>query len=249
MKPVVAIYSTFLQRAYDQLVHDICLQNLDVTLAVDRAGLVGADGATHAGSFDLSFCRCLPNLLIMAPADENECRRMLQTAYEHPGPAMVRYPRGSGPGVAIERPGEPLPIGRGELRRDGRGVALLAFGSMLPPALEAAGALSATVANMRFVKPLDEALILALAHGHELLVTVEENAVAGGAGSAVAEVLARHGHAVPCLHLGLPDRFVDQDAHPAQLAACGLDASGILAAVRAVLPQTERAGAAKAGAV
>jgi 1-deoxy-D-xylulose-5-phosphate synthase len=235
MKPVVAIYSTFLQRAYDQLVHDICLQNLDVTLAVDRAGLVGADGATHAGSFDLSFCRTLPNLVITAPADEDECRRMLQTAYEHRGPALVRYPRGSGPGAAVGLSRDPLPLGRGELRRAGRRVALLAFGSMLTPALEAGEALDASVANMRFVKPLDNALVTQLADGHELLVTVEENAVAGGAGSAVAELLASLGYAVPCLHLGLPDRFVDQDSHAAQLAACGLDGPGILASVRTAL--------------
>jgi 1-deoxy-D-xylulose-5-phosphate synthase len=235
MKPVVAIYSTFLQRAYDQLVHDICLQNLDVTLAVDRAGLVGADGATHAGSFDLSFSRPLPNLVVMAPADENECRRMLQTAYDHPGPAMVRYPRGAGPGVAIDPAPDPLPLGRGELRRSGRRVALLAFGSLLTPAIEAGEALDASVANMRFVKPLDEALILRLADGHELLVTLEENAVAGGAGSAVAELLASRGYGAACLHLGLPDRFIDQDAHAAQLCACGLDVPGILASVRAAL--------------
>jgi 1-deoxy-D-xylulose-5-phosphate synthase len=249
MKPVVAIYSTFLQRAYDQLVHDICLQNLDVTLAVDRAGLVGADGATHAGSFDLSFCRPLPNLVIMAPGDENDCRRMLQTAYEHPGPAMVRYPRGSGPGAAIDHALGPLPIGRGELRRSGRGVALLAFGSMLTPALEAGEALDASVANMRFVKPLDEPLITRLADSHDLLVTVEENAVAGGAGSAVGELLSRRGYLVPCLHLGLPDRFIDQDAHPAQLAACGLDGSGILKSVRAALGGRADLPVPRAGAV
>lgn len=235
MKPVVAIYSTFLQRAYDQLVHDICLQGLDVTLAVDRAGLVGADGATHAGSFDLSYGRPIPNLVIMAPADEDECRRMLQTAYEHPGPAMVRYPRGSGPGVEIDPGLSPLPLGRGELRRSGRGIAVLAFGSMVGPATEAAGLLDASVANMRFVKPLDEGLILRLADSHELLVTVEENAVAGGAGSAVSELLSLRGYSVPCLHLGLPDRFIDHDAHPTQLAACGLDAAGIAASVRAAL--------------
>jgi 1-deoxy-D-xylulose-5-phosphate synthase len=249
MKPVVAIYSTFLQRAYDQLVHDICLQNLDVTLAVDRAGLVGADGATHAGSFDLSFCRPIPNLVIMAPGDENDCRRMLQTAYEHPGPAMVRYPRGSGPGAAIDRARDPLPIGRGALRRSGRGVALLAFGSMLTPALEAGEALDASVANMRFVKPLDAALVTRLADSHDLLVTVEENAVTGGAGSAVGELLSRRGYLVPCLHLGLPDRFIDQDAHPAQLAACGLDGPGILESVRAALAGSGDLPVPRAGAV
>ncbi len=234
-KPVVAIYSTFLQRAYDQLVHDICLQGLDVTLAVDRAGLVGPDGATHAGSFDLSFGRCLPDLVIAAPADEDECRRLLQTAYEHPGPALVRYPRGTGPGAPIAPGLEPLPLGQGELRREGREVAILAFGSRLAPALVAAEALDASVANMRFVKPLDEGLILDLAARHPLLVTVEENAIAGGAGSAVAEFLASRGLAPRLLHLGLPDRYIEQDGHEAQLAACGLDAAGIERAVREAL--------------
>ena len=233
MKPVVAIYSTFLQRAYDQLVHDVCLQGLDVTFAVDRAGLVGADGATHAGSFDLSYGRPLPNLVIMAPADENECRRMLQTAFEYPGPAMVRYPRGSGPGVAVQQAIEVLPIGRGEILREGRDVALLAFGSRVPAAREVAERLGLTVANMRFVKPLDDVLILDLAERHQLLVTVEENTVAGGAGSAVSELLAEHGLTVRCLHLGLPDVCVEQAGHEEQLAVCGLDAAGIEANVRA----------------
>jgi len=244
LKPVVAIYSTFLQRAYDQLIHDICLQNLDVTLAVDRAGLVGADGATHAGSFDLSFGRCLPNLVIAAPADENECRRLLQTAYEHPGPALVRYPRGSGPGVEIEPGLEPLPLGKGEWRRSGRQVAILAFGSRLAPALVAGEALDASVANMRFVKPLDEDLILDLAASHRLLVTVEENAVAGGAGSALAECLAARGLATACLHLGLPDRYIDHDSHEAQLAACGLDAAGIERSIREALAKHGPVGSA-----
>jgi len=235
----VAIYSTFLQRAYDQLIHDICLQGLDVTLAVDRAGLVGQDGATHAGSFDLSYGRCLPGLIIAAPADEDECRRLLQTAYEYPGPALVRYPRGTGPGAEIAPGLEPLPLGKGELRREGREVALLAFGSRLTPALAAAEALDASVANMRFVKPLDEALILDLAARHRLLVTVEENAIAGGAGSAVAEFLASQGLTIPLLHLGLPDRFLEQDSHEAQLAACGLDAVGIERSVREALGRME----------
>jgi len=248
MKPVVAIYSTFLQRAYDQLVHDICLQNLDVTLAVDRAGLVGADGATHAGCFDLSFCRPLPNLVIMAPADEDECRRLLQTAFEYPGPAMVRYPRGAGPGVETAEGLDTLPLGKGELRRTGHCVALLAFGSMVPPALAAGEALDASVANMRFVKPLDEALVLKLADSHALLVTIEENAVAGGAGSAVSELLAERGYSAPCLHLGLPDRFIDHDAHPVQLATCGLDAAGIEASVRAALAGTSDLKVIEAGA-
>jgi len=232
MKPVVAIYSTFLQRAYDQLVHDVCLQGLDVTFAVDRAGLVGADGATHAGSFDFSYARPLPNVVIMAPADENECRRMLQTAYEHPGPAIVRYPRGTGPGVAIDKTAAVLPIGEGEIRREGRDVALLAFGSRVAPAEIVGERLDATVANMRFVKPLDEALIMDLAGRHRLLVTIEENTIAGGAGSAVAELLADHGLAVHCLHLGLPDRCQEQATHDEQLVACGLDEAGIEVAVR-----------------
>ena len=231
-KPVVAIYSTFLQRAYDQLIHDVCLQNLDVTFAVDRAGLVGADGATHAGSFDLSYGRPLPNLLILAPSDENECRRMLRTAYEHPGPALVRYPRGRGPGAVIDPDAPALPIGQGRRLREGKGVALLAFGSVVTPALEAAETLDATVADMRFVKPLDLGLILALADSHALLVTLEENSIAGGAGSAVAELLAEHHRWVPCVHLGLPDRYLEQAGHEAQLAACGLDSAGIATRVR-----------------
>lgn len=241
LKPVVAIYSTFLQRAYDQLIHDICLQDLDVTLAVDRAGLVGADGATHAGSFDLSFARCLPNLVIAAPADENECRRLLQTAFEYPGPAMVRYPRGSGPGVSIEPGLEPLPIGKGEVRRSGRDIAILVFGSRLAPALAAGEALDASVANMRFVKPLDEELILDLAARHRLLVTVEENVIAGGAGSAIAEFLAERGLTKALLHLGLPDRYLPQDSHEMQLAACGLDGPGIEQSIRAALARLDRA--------
>ena len=239
LKPVVAIYSTFLQRAYDQLIHDICLQNLDVTLAVDRAGLVGADGATHAGSFDLSYGRLIPNLVIMAPADENECRRMLQTAYEHPGPAMVRYPRGSGPGVAVPSDLQVLPLGESELRRQGRDVALLAFGTLVTPSLQVADALDATVVNMRFIKPLDVDRILDLAQSHRLLVTLEENATSGGAGSAVSELLAEAGVEVRCLHLGLPDRFLDQASPEEQLADCGLDAPGIETAVRNALVESD----------
>jgi 1-deoxy-D-xylulose-5-phosphate synthase len=235
LKPVVAIYSTFLQRAYDQLVHDVCLQGLDVTFAVDRAGLVGADGATHAGSFDLSYGRPLPNLVIMAPADENECWQMLETAYRHPGPAMVRYPRGSGPGVEVRQEPTTLPIGKGEIRRHGRDVALLAFGSRVAPSLQVGERLDASVANMRFVKPIDEALVLDLAERHRLLVTIEENTVAGGAGSAVSEVLAAHGVIVHCLHLGLPDVCVEQANHDEQLQVCGLDADGIESAVCAEL--------------
>jgi 1-deoxy-D-xylulose-5-phosphate synthase len=235
MKPVVAIYSTFLQRAYDQLIHDICLQDLDVTLAVDRAGLVGQDGATHAGAFDLSYTRSLPNLAIMAPADEAECRLLLQTAYLHPGPALVRYPRGSGPGVQVQPGLDALPMGKGEIRRAGQGIALLAVGSMVAPCAAVAEALDATLANLRFIKPLDLDLLLDLARRHELLVTVEENAVLGGAGSAVAEALSAAGVTTRCIHLGLPDRYIHHASHQEQLAACGLDAPGIEAAVRAAL--------------
>jgi 1-deoxy-D-xylulose-5-phosphate synthase len=236
MKPVVAIYSTFLQRGYDQLVHDVCLQGLDVTFAVDRAGLVGPDGPTHAGAFDFSYSRPLPNVVIMAPADENECWWMLETAYHHPGPAMVRYPRGSGPGVAIDRAGGALlPIGKAEVRREGRDIALLAFGSRVAAAEAVGERLGATVVNMRFVKPLDERLVLDMAERHRLLVTVEENVVAGGAGSAVSEFLAEQGVVIHCLHLGLPDRSQEQASHEQQLAACGLDVDGIESAVRAEL--------------
>ena len=230
-KPVVAIYSTFLQRAYDQLIHDIALQNLPVVLAIDRGGLVGADGATHAGSFDLSYLRCIPNMTVMAPSDEDECRQMLYTAFQLNTPSAVRYPRGCGPGVAVRQEMRALPVGKGELRRDGKRVAILAFGSMLAPARAAAEQLDATVANMRFVKPLDAELVLRLARGHELLVTVEENTVQGGAGSAVAECLQQHGVAVPLLQLGLPDRFIEQGEHAQMLADCGLDAAGLVAAI------------------
>jgi len=244
MKPVVAIYSTFLQRAYDQLIHDATIQNLPVVLAIDRAGLVGADGATHNGSFDLSYLRCLPNLTVMAPSDENECRQMLYTAFQLNTPAAVRYPRGTGPGVAIEKEMRALPIGRGEIRRSGKRIALLskkiailAFGSMLRPALEVAEELDATVANMRFVKPLDDALVAELAGGHDLLVTVEENVIEGGAGSAVLESLQHQGLKVPVLQLGLPDRYIDHGDPALQLASCGLNADGILASIRARLSE------------
>jgi 1-deoxy-D-xylulose-5-phosphate synthase len=236
-KPVVAIYSTFLQRAYDQLIHDIAIQNLPVVFAIDRGGLVGADGATHAGSFDLSYLRCIPNMTVMAPADENECRQMLFTAFQLNTPSAVRYPRGTGPGVAISPEMCALPIGKGELRREGKRVAILAFGTMLAPALAAAEQLNATVANMRFVKPLDAELVLRLARDHELLVTVEENTIQGGAGSAVAECLQLHGIAIPLLQLGLPDRFIEQGEHAQMLADCGLDAKGLLAAVENKLSQ------------
>ncbi len=230
-KPVVAIYSTFLQRAYDQLIHDIAIQNLPVMLAIDRGGLVGADGATHAGSFDLSFLRCIPNMTVMTPADENECRQMLTTAYRLNTPTAVRYPRGTGTGVAVAAELKSLPVGKGEVRRQGKQVAMLAFGSMLAPVLDAAEQLDATVANMRFVKPLDEELVLQLAREHSLLVTVEENVIQGGAGSAVAECLAQHGIAVRVLHLGLPDHFIEQGEHKQLLADCGLDAAGLLKSI------------------
>ncbi len=233
LKPVVAIYSTFLQRAYDQLIHDIALQDLDVTFAIDRAGLVGADGATHAGAYDISFLRCVPNLLLMAPADERECRQMLTTAYRHQGPAAVRYPRGTGPGTLPGSDLEPLPVGRAAVCQRGQRVAILAFGSRLAAALEAAGDIDASVINMRFVKPLDREVVLAMAQQHDLLVTVEENALAGGAGSAVNEALAAGNCNCPVLNLGIPDRFIEHGDHAGQLAECGLDAAGILAAITA----------------
>ncbi|HQT80973.1 MAG: 1-deoxy-D-xylulose-5-phosphate synthase [Ferrovum sp. 37-45-19] len=244
LKPIVAIYSTFLQRAYDQLIHDIALQNLPVTFAIDRAGLVGADGATHCGSFDLTYLRCLPNMVVMAPADENECRKMLTTAYYHQGPAAVRYPRGSGPGEKIVKDFETLEIGRAEIRRQGKYVVILAFGSVLGPALQAGQELNATVVNMRFIKPLDESLILAMALNHQLLVTVEENVIQGGAGSAIAEVLATHALAIPLLQLGLPDKWIDQGDPKLLLQEVGLDAKGLLNAIEARLSslQLRRSG-------
>ena len=237
MKPVVAIYSTFLQRAYDQLIHDIALQNLPVLLAIDRAGLVGADGPTHAGAFDLSFLRCIPNMLIAVPSDENECRCLLTTAYRHDGPSAVRYPRGLGPGAALSPELESFPIGRGVLRRSGKDIALLVFGAPLTAALQAAEALDASVADMRFVKPLDKGLIRQLAESHTHLVTIEENAVMGGAGAAVAEALAEMGITLPILHLGLPDRFVEHGDPAVLIARCGLDAAGIERGIRAWVPK------------
>ncbi|MEN6587265.1 MAG: 1-deoxy-D-xylulose-5-phosphate synthase, partial [Sulfuricella sp.] len=231
LKPVVAIYSTFLQRAYDQLVHDVALQNLPVVFAIDRAGLVGADGPTHAGSFDLSFLRCIPNMVVMAPSDENECRQMLYTAFQLDQPTAVRYPRGSGDGVAVVKEMTALPVGRGEMRRRGEKIAILAFGSMLSPALQAAEELNASVANMRFVKPLDDALVKELAASHQLLVTVEENAVMGGAGSAVAESLDQQGVTISLLQLGLPDQFVEQGDHAVLLKMCGLDKDGLVRSI------------------
>jgi 1-deoxy-D-xylulose-5-phosphate synthase len=233
MKPVVAIYSTFLQRAYDQLIHDVAIQNLPVVFAIDRAGLVGADGPTHAGSFDLTYLRCIPNMTVMAPADEDECRQMLYTAFHMDTPTAVRYPRGVGTGVTPQKQMRMLPIGRGEIRREGEKIALLAFGSMLKPCLEAADELNATVVNMRFVKPLDDDLIASLALRHEVLVTVEENTIMGGAGSAVMESLAGAGVQIPVLQLGLPDTFIDQGDPSQMLADCGLDKTSIARAVKA----------------
>ena len=244
LKPVVAIYSTFLQRAYDQLIHDIALQNLDVTFAIDRAGLVGADGATHAGVFDLSFLRCVPNMIVMAPADERECRSMLSTAYQYDGPAAVRYPRGTGPG---SEPGEalaPLPIGKAEICRRGSGVAILSFGSRLAAALAAGDAINATVVNMRFVKPLDIEMITSVAGEHDTIVTVEENALQGGAGSAVNEVLLANRVNNRVINLGIPDAFIGHGDHQQQLAECGLDTAGILAAIETAITLAEPGTAA-----
>ncbi|MEL6710777.1 MAG: 1-deoxy-D-xylulose-5-phosphate synthase, partial [Pseudomonadota bacterium] len=238
-KPVVAIYSTFLQRAYDQLIHDVALQNLDVTFAVDRAGLVGADGATHAGSFDLSYARCITNLAILAPADEAECRALLQTAYEHNGPALVRYPRGTGPGTVPDTALTTLPWGKAEQRRKGHQVAILAFGTMLTQALAIADALDATVINMRFIKPLDTDLIQQLAATHRLLVTLEENALAGGAGSAVNEWLQAQGIEAQILNFGLPDRYIEQGTQQEQLTEAGLDVPQMLAAIEKMLGGTD----------
>jgi 1-deoxy-D-xylulose-5-phosphate synthase len=226
-KPVVAIYSTFLQRAYDQLIHDVALQNLPVVFALDRAGLVGADGATHAGAYDIAYLRCVPNMSVLTPADEAECRRALTTAFRQNHPVAVRYPRGAGAGVATQPGLDELPWGKGELRRSGRRIAILAFGTLLYPALQAAEKLDATVANMRFAKPLDVALVLELAHSHEALVTVEEGCLPGGAGSAVMEALQAAGVNVPVLALGLPDTFIEHGDPAKLLAQCGLDAAGI----------------------
>ncbi len=242
LKPVVAIYSTFLQRAYDQLIHDIALQNLDVTFGIDRAGLVGEDGPTHAGAFDLSFLRCIPNMIVMAPADENETRQMLHTGYAHPGPAAIRYPRGTGPGVDIQKTMQPLEIGKGRIVREGAQIAILSFGTLLDSALRAANEIGATVADMRFVKPLDTDLIDALADDHTLLVTIEENVIAGGAGSAVCEYLNQQGRWLPVLQLGLPDQFIDHGKHPQLLSNLGLDSAGILDSIRrraAAIPELQ----------
>ena len=237
-KPIVAIYSTFLQRAYDQLIHDVALQNLDVLFAIDRAGLVGEDGATHAGSFDISFMRCIPNMVIMAPADENEARQMLYTGYIHPGPAAVRYPRGTGPGVTIEQTMTALPIGKGRVSRQGQQVAILNFGALLPTAFSVGEELDASVADMRFIKPLDTELLDQLAANHSLIVTLEENAIAGGAGTGVSEYFAQQGIVVAVLHLGLPDIFIDHATHDAQIATAGLDAATISERIKARLLTT-----------
>ena len=235
-KPVVAIYSTFLQRGYDQLVHDVAIQDLDVLFAIDRGGVVGPDGATHAGNLDLSYLRCVPNMVVMAPADENECRQMLTTGHRHPGPAAVRYPRGTGPGVAVQPTLDTLPIGKAEVRRKGARIALLAFGALVPAAEQFGAEFGLTVVNMRFVRPLDRALLLELAKTHDGFVTLEDNVVAGGAGSGVAELLSAEGVVLPILHLGLPDAFQHHASREQLLAEAGLDADGIRAAVRARWP-------------
>jgi 1-deoxy-D-xylulose-5-phosphate synthase len=227
LKPVVAIYSTFLQRAYDQLIHDVAIQNLPVLFALDRAGLVGADGATHAGNYDIAYTRCIPNMAVLTPADENECRQALFTGFQHNGPVTVRYPRGSGVGGVVQKEMQALPWGKGEVRRQGSRIAILAFGTLLYPALKAAEALDATVANMRFVKPLDTALLAELARTHEAIVTVEDSCLMGGAGSAVLEALQAAGLNVPVLQLGLPDEFIEHGDPAKLMSQCGLDAAGI----------------------
>ena len=243
-KPVVAIYSTFLQRGYDQLVHDVAIQNLDVTFAIDRGGVVGPDGATHAGNLDLSFLRCVPNMLVMAPADEDECRKLLTTGFRHPGPAAVRYPRGTGPGVEVQASLETLPIGKAELRQRGSRVALLAFGAIVPAAERVGAELGLTVVNMRFIKPLDRDLLLELAATHEGFVTLEDNVVMGGAGSAVGELLHAEGIALPLLQLGLPDAFQHHASREDLLAEAGLDEAGIRSAVLVRWPDLHNSGSA-----
>ena len=244
-RPVVAIYSTFLQRGYDQLIHDVALQNLDVLFAIDRGGVVGPDGATHAGSFDLSFLRCIPNMVVMAPCDEYECRKMLSTGFRYAGPAAVRYPRGSGPGAPMDASLDVMPIGKAELRRRGRGLALLAFGALVAPAEKLGEEFGFSVVNMRFVKPLDRELVLEMARSHDGLVTLEDNAVQGGAGSAVAELLAAEGVVAPILHLGLPDLFLEHASREQVLAEAGLDVAGIRAAILRRWPQPAGRDAAR----
>jgi 1-deoxy-D-xylulose-5-phosphate synthase len=231
-KPVVAIYSTFLQRGYDQLIHDVALQDLDVTFALDRAGLVGADGATHAGNYDIAYLRCIPNMVVACPSDEAEARLLLTTCYEHPGPASVRYPRGAGVGALPGQGLESVPLGRGVVRRRGQHVALLVFGTLMAVARQAAQALDLTLVDMRFVKPIDHELIMQIASEHSAIVTLEEGSIMGGAGSAVAESLAAAGLTVPLLQLGLPDRFIDHGEQATLLKEVGLDAAGIENAVR-----------------
>jgi 1-deoxy-D-xylulose-5-phosphate synthase len=232
LKPVVAIYSTFLQRGYDQLIHDVALQNLPVVFALDRAGLVGADGATHAGAYDIPFLRCIPNMSVACPADENECRKLLTSAYEQNHPVAVRYPRGAGVGVKPQTDLQSLPFGKAEVRLQGEGVAILAFGTLLYPAIQAAEKLGCTVVNMRWAKPLDTDLLLQIAASHEALVTIEEGAIMGGAGSAVSEVLQAAGVVKPVLHLGLKDEFIEHGDPAKLLALQGLDSAGIEAAIR-----------------
>ena len=232
LKPVVAIYSTFLQRAYDQLIHDVALQNLPVVFAVDRAGLVGSDGATHQGSYDLSFLRCIPNMVVMAPADENECRQMLFTGTTLTSPSVIRYPRGTGPGVPLVAEMTALPVGQAQVRREGRsGLAIFAFGALVDSAQKIAERLDATIVNMRFIKPLDEKMIVSVAARHRAIITIEENAVLGGAGSGVSEVLATAGIQVPTLHIGIPDRFIEHGTRDTCLAHAGLDLAGLTASV------------------
>jgi 1-deoxy-D-xylulose-5-phosphate synthase len=226
-KPVVAIYSTFLQRGYDQLIHDVALQNLDVTFGIDRAGIVGEDGPTHAGSFDLAYLRCVPNMIIAAPSDENECRQLLSSAYEYKGPAAVRYPRGTGTGATSEAALTTLTIGLAKTITEGKDIAILNFGTLLPSAIEAAKTLNATVCDMRWVKPLDVTLIQKLAQSHKLIVTLEENSIAGGAGSAVGEYIAKQGLPIHIMQLGLPDQFIDHGKRENILHSIGLDAEGI----------------------
>ncbi len=237
LKPVVAIYSTFLQRAYDQLIHDVAIQNLDVLFALDRAGLVGEDGATHAGAYDISYLRCIPNMLLMAPSDENETRQLLYTGYMHNGPAAVRYPRGTGPGATIQKTMSMLPIGKGVVVREGTGAAILNFGTLLDSAVTVADQLNSTVADMRFIKPIDQAMIRSLAETHDLLVTLEENSIAGGAGSAVIEFLAAEGIVMPVLQLGLPDKLIDHGTHAEQLVSINLDSDSIQSAITERLKQ------------
>jgi 1-deoxy-D-xylulose-5-phosphate synthase len=237
LKPVVAIYSTFLQRAYDQLIHDVAIQNLPVLFAIDRAGLVGADGPTHSGTFDLSYLRCIPNILLMVPADENECRQMLTTGFKYNGPSAVRYPRGNGIGITVDKTLTTIPIAKAKLCRKGQKIALLVFGTLLNTALEVAEILDASVVNMRFVKPLDIDMLMQMAQQHQLLVTIEENVIMGGAGSAVNEYLQAQANSIPVLNLGLPDRFIDHGQSATLLAECGLNAEGIIRSIKEIFKE------------